>query len=287
MASGPAPSARPVRLGIELRKLRDHAGMTTTEAAQRLGTRPGQISNMETARSGVSGDRVLAMAAAYGCEDEPFIKALADIAQDRKRGWWEEYRDILPASLLGLAEFEHYGTRFRTTHTAHIPGLLQTPEHAREIYRRAVPEFGPPGVEHRVSHRIKRQSVLHRDEPAPYRAVVHEAALRMKFGGRSVARSQMRHLLELSELDHVTILVIPLDAGSYPGSGQCAYYTHGPVAQLDTVQLDQAHGMAFIDAEAQLKQYRLLFDRLEATALGETESRDFIHSIANNLRRDL
>lgn len=257
--------------------------MTTTEAAQRLGTRPGQVSNIETARFGVSGERVLAMAGTYGCKDVPFIEALADIAQDRKRGWWEEYREILPAGLLDLAEFEHYGTRFRTTHTAHIPGLLQTPEHAREIYRQAVPEFSPPDVEHRVSHRIKRQAVLHRDDPAPYRAVIHEAALRMQFGGRSVARDQIHHLLELSDLHQVTILVIPFDAGSYPGSGQSAYYAHGPVTQLDTVQLDQAHGMAFIDAESQLQQYRLLFDRLEATALGETKSRDFIHNIAKNL----
>jgi transcriptional regulator with XRE-family HTH domain len=283
MTTRPAPTARRTRLGAELRKLRERAGMTSTEAAEILGTRPGQISNIETARFGVSGERVHAMASAYGCQDAPFIDALMEIAQDRKRGWWEEYRETLPARLLDLAEFEHYGTRFRTAHTAHIPGLLQTAEHAREIYRQAVPELSPPDVEHRVSHRIKRQAVLYREDPTPYQAIIHEAALRMQFGGASVTQAQLRHVLKLSEMDHVTILVIPFAAGSYPGSGQSAYYAHGPVTQLDTVQLDQAHGIAFIDAEDQLKQYRLLLDRLEATALGATESRDFIHNIAESL----
>jgi hypothetical protein len=257
--------------------------MTSIQAATALGVRPGQISNIETARFGVSSDRVRAMASAYGCQDMAFIDALADLAQDRRRGWWEEYRGLLPAGLLDLAELEHYGTRLRATHTAHIPGLLQTAEHAREIYRQAVPEFSPPDVEHRVSHRIKRQAVLYAPDPAPYQAIIHEAALHMMFGGPDVTRAQLLHLLKASDMEHVSILVIPFAVGSYPGSGQSAYYAHGPVPQLDTVQLDQAHGIAFVDAARQLDQYRMLFDRLEATALNEPKSRDLIHKIASSL----
>ncbi len=226
------------------------------------------------------------MASAYGCRDEAFITALADMAQERTRGWWEEYQGILPAGLLDLAEFEHHAIGFRTVHTAHVPGLLQTAEHAREIYRQAVPSFSPPEVEHRVSHRIKRQTILYRDAPVPYRAIIHEAALRMRFGGAVVAQAQLRHLLELSEMAHVTIRVIPFALGSFPGSGQTACYGYGAVPQLDTVQLDQAHGVTFIDTEAQLTQYRLLFERLDAVALAETESRDFIHRIAESLRKE-
>ncbi|MFC9424725.1 Scr1 family TA system antitoxin-like transcriptional regulator [Streptomyces sp. NPDC056987] len=283
MASKPDPTARRVRLGVELRRLREHARLTSTAAAELLGTRPGQISNIETARFGVGGERVRAMALAYGCPDEPFISALVDMAQDRTRGWWEEYRGILPAGLLDLSEFEHHATGFRTVHTSHIPGLLQTREHAREIYRQAVPSFTPPDMEHRISHRIKRQAVLYRDAPAPYRAIIHEAALRMRFGGPDVTRAQLHQLLALGELPHVTIRVIPFARGSFPGSGQTAYYGYGPVPPLDTVQLDQAHGVAFIDAEAQLNQYRLLFERLDSVALAEPASRDFIHEIAKSL----
>lgn len=252
-------------------------------AAAVLDVRAGQISNIESARFGISTERIRTMATAYGCTDEAYINALVDMAPSRNRGWWEEYRDILPSGLLDLAELEHHGTAIQATHTAHIPGLLQTVEHAREIYRQAVPEFSPPDIEHRVSHRIKRQAVLHMENPAPYQAIIHEAALRMRFGGASVAAAQLHHLLKLSEMDHVTIRVIPFSTGSFPGSGQTAYLIQGPVPQLDTVQLDQAHGVAFLDSDAELSRYRMLFDRLETSALAEPESRDLIRSIAKDL----
>ncbi|MFC8230934.1 Scr1 family TA system antitoxin-like transcriptional regulator [Streptomyces sp. NPDC057287] len=278
-----APTARRTRLGAELRKLRERAGMTTTQAADLLGTSAGQLSNIEVARFGVSADRVRVAAHTYSCTDQYLVDALVDMTGDRKRGWWEEYREILPPKLLDLAEIEHHGTRLRAAHSIHIPGLMQTVDHARSIYRQAVPGMSPPEMEHRVSFRVKRQTVLHRDDAVPYRALVHEAALRMRFGGPHIARTQLQHLLELSEYSHVTIKVIPFAVTDYPGSGQSVYYVEGQVSALDTAQLDQSHGPVFIDSEAQLAQYRLLLERLDAVALSTDHSRDLIHAIAQEL----
>ncbi|MFF3782910.1 Scr1 family TA system antitoxin-like transcriptional regulator [Streptomyces sp. NPDC001933] len=283
MAGRAAPTARRIRLGVELRKLRERAGMTTTQAADLLGTSSGQLSNIEVARFGVSADRVRVAAHTYSCTDQSLIDALVAMTGDRKRGWWEEYREILPPKLLDLAEIEHHGTGLHAAHSIHIPGLLQTVDHAREIYRQAVPELSPPEIEHRVSYRVKRQEVLYRTSPISYRAVIHEAALRMKFGGPDIARVQLRHLLKMSELPHATIRVIPFEATYYPGSGQSVYYVHGPVPALDTAQLDQSHGPVFIDAEAQLAQYRLLLARLDAAALDAGQSQELIHKVARDL----
>ncbi|HWU12342.1 MAG TPA: helix-turn-helix transcriptional regulator [Streptomyces sp.] len=283
MAGRAAPTARRARLGAELRKLRERAGLTTTQAADLLGTSAGQLSNIEVARFGVSAGRVRVAAQAYSCTDQTLIAALVDMTGDRKRGWWEEYRDILPPKLLDLAEIEHHGTSLRAAHSMHIPGLVQTVDHARAIHRQAVPEISPPEIEHRVSYRMKRQTVLYRDNAVPYRALIHEAALRMQFGGPAVARAQLQHLLEVSEHSHVSIGVIPFSATDYPGSGQSVYYVSGPVPSLDTAQLDQSHGPVFIDSEAQLSQYRLLLNRLDAVALPRVRSRDLIHAIARQL----
>ncbi|WP_326698913.1 helix-turn-helix domain-containing protein [Streptomyces sp. NBC_01754] len=280
MAGRAAPTARRARLGAELRKLRERAGMTTTQAAALLGTSSGQLSNIEVARFGVSPERVRVAAGAYSCTDQALIDALAAMTGDRRSGWWEEYRDRIPPRLLDLAEIEHHGTSLRAAYSMHIPGLLQTAEHAREVHRQAVPEMSPPDIEHRVSYRIKRQGVLYREGAAPYRAVIHEAALRMRFGSSDVARNQLRHLLELDELPHVSIRVISFAATDCPGSGQSVYYVQGPVPALDTAQLDQSHGPAFIDSAAQLAQYRLLIDRLEAVALPRSASRDLIRAVA-------
>ncbi|WOI58666.1 helix-turn-helix domain-containing protein [Streptomyces fradiae] len=279
----PPATARRVRLAAELRRLREHAGLTSTEAARRLGTSSGQLSNVETARFGVSPDRVRAMARTYGCADEPYVNALAAMAGDRTKGWWEQYRGMLPPGLLDLAELEHHATALRTAYTAHIPGLLQTLEHAREIFGQMLPVAPPPEVEHRASHRIRRQAVLHRNDPAPYSTIIHEAALRMKVGGPEVARAQLRHLVDMSERPHVTVLVIPFDAGAFPGAGQSVTYACGPVPQLDTVHLDQSHGPVLLDTPQQLEEYRMLLDRMEAVALEPEKSRDLIHAIARDL----
>lgn len=284
MAPRPAPTARRVRLATELRKLRERAGLTATEAAQMLGTSSGQLSNVESARFGVSPDRVRAMANLYSCTNQPYVDALADMAGERTRGWWwEAYREVLPSGLISLAELEHHATAIRTAFTSHIPGMLQTAAHAREIFSQAIPTPTPPEVEHRVSHRIKRQDVVFREDPNPYRTVIHEAALHMRVGGRSVARAQLRHLVEMSERDHITLRVLPFDVGAFPGSGQSINYLCGPVPELDTVQLDQFHGPVLLDAQAHLEKYRRLLDVVEATALSPEKSRKLMHDLAESL----
>ncbi|WP_037678676.1 helix-turn-helix transcriptional regulator [Streptomyces griseus] len=278
------PTGRQLRFGAELRKLRERAGLTATEAGQLMGIKQAQVSNMEAGRVGVSAERVRTLACHYDCSDEVLVEAIADMTGDRKRGWWEEYREVLSHPLLDLAELEHHARSLRDSTTARIPGLLQTREYALEIFRQAVTELSPPDIEHRLSFRIKRQAVLFReDDPTPYEAIIHEAALRMRVGGSTVARKQLRHLLDMSERDHVTLRAITFDAGAYPGSGQSIHYAQGPVPQLDTVYLDQAHGLAFLDAEAQLHTYRTLFDRIESVALAPAETRDLIHTVLREL----
>ncbi|MCX5056025.1 MULTISPECIES: helix-turn-helix transcriptional regulator [unclassified Streptomyces] len=278
------PTGRQLRFGAELRKLRERAGLSSTEAGQLLGIKQAQVSNMEAGRVGVSPERVRTIACHYDCSDKALIEALSEMTSERTRGWWEQYRELLPDALPDLAELEHHAQSLRDATTARIPGLLQTREYALEIFRQAVTELSPPDIEHRLSFRIKRQAVLFREEdPTPYEAIVHEAALRMKVGGPTAARQQLKHLLDMSERDHITLRAITFEAGAYPGSGQSIHYAHGPVPQLDTVYLDQAHGLAFLDAEAQLHKYRTLFDRIDAVSLSPEETR----SLIGNLMREL
>ncbi len=274
------PTLRQRRLGAELRKLRERAGFTVTEAAAQLGVNQGRVSMIETGRSSLSADRVRAVASAYDCSDAALIDALAAMTGRRTRGWWEEYREHLPAALVDLAELEHHATGLRVALAMHIPALLQTTDHARALFRAVVPPMRQYEIEHRLTHRIKRQGILHRENPLPYSAIIHESALRMGFGGSAVKRGQLKHLLDMSEFPNVTVQVIPFDTEYYPSTGQSFDYIEGPVPQLDTVQLDTHHGgCGFLDAEAQLSKYRAVLDHMESCALGPAESRDFIHSL--------
>ncbi|MCZ9337923.1 helix-turn-helix domain-containing protein, partial [Streptomyces sp. TRM76130] len=53
---------RQQRLGSELRKLRERAGLTSTAAAALLGSPQARISNIEAGRYAVSADRVRTLA---------------------------------------------------------------------------------------------------------------------------------------------------------------------------------------------------------------------------------
>ncbi|PLW71275.1 helix-turn-helix domain-containing protein [Streptomyces sp. SCUT-3] len=277
------PTARKQRLGAELRKLRERAGISSTEAAALLGGNQARISNIEAGRYAVSADRVRAMARNYDCSDQRLVDALAGMTGDRKKGWWEEYREVLSTRLLDLAELEHHALALRVGQVINIPGLLQTPDHARALFGEAVPPLPPHEVEHRVSFRIKRQAVLHKEEAPPYTAIVHEAALRMQFGGPAVAEAQLKHLLAVSERDNITVVVIPFGGTSFPTTGHGVDYVYGPVPQLDTVQLDTAHGSELIDAAAQVEKYRLVLDRMEEVALTPEASRDLVHGIVREI----
>ncbi|MEU5052635.1 helix-turn-helix transcriptional regulator [Streptomyces sp. NPDC021096] len=278
--STPLPTVRRRRLGAELRRLRERADLSATEAAARFGITQSRISNIEAGRYGVSAERVRALARIYDCSDEALISALAAMTGERKRGWWEEYREYLPTSLIDLAELEHHATALRVAQVINIPGLLQTPEHARSVFREGVPQLAPHEIEYRVSHRVKRQAILYREAPPPYTAIIHEAALRMQFGGTATAKAQLDHVLDMSERDNVTILVIPFDGTAFPSAGHGIDYFHGPVPHVDTALLDTAHNGALIDASAQLERCRLILDRMESVTLKPTPSRDLVHRIA-------
>jgi transcriptional regulator with XRE-family HTH domain len=279
-----SPTLRQRRLGAELRKLRERAGLTATGAAELLGVNQARVSMIETGRTPISADRLRAMAGVYDCNDEALIDALAAMTGRRTRGWWEEYRDHVPVALVDLAELEHHAAGIRVALVIHVPALLQTTDHARALFRSTAPPMRQYEIEHRLTHRMKRQGILHREDPPPYTAIIHEAALRMGFGGPVVTRGQLKHLIDMSELPHVTIRVIPFGADRFPATGPTFDYVEGSLPQLDTVQLDSHHGACeFLDAEAQLDKYRAALTRMEACALSPAETRDFIHHRIQNL----
>ncbi|WP_063737001.1 helix-turn-helix domain-containing protein [Streptomyces sp. RTd22] len=277
------PTVRQRRLGAELRRLRERTDMSATEAGRLFGASQSRVSSIEAGRYAVSADRVRHLASLYNCADQALIEALVEMTGRQTRGWWEQQREVLPAGLLDLAELEHHATFVRVATMIHVPGLLQTRDHARALFDATVPSLPPHAVEHRVSFRIKRQGILYEGDPTPLTAIIHEAALRVGLGGPAVARAQLQHLIEMSERKNVTLVVIPFGAGPLHGSGHPIDYFGGSVPHLDTVELDTDHATVLLDSEAHLVKYRSVLDRLESYALKPASSRELIHRIAQHI----
>ncbi|WP_406469173.1 helix-turn-helix domain-containing protein [Streptomyces hirsutus] len=277
------PTARQVRLGTELRRLREAAGLKAREVAALLNSTSGQMSHVELGIAAVSAERVRRLAAHYACMDDELIDALVTMATDRTRGWWEEYRGVLPPAFLDTAEAEHHAAYLREVVIMHVPGLLQIADYARAVFSYMRPELSESEVAARVEHRMNRRVIIERDSPTPYETVIHEFALRVHVVDRQASRAQLRFILDEIENGHATVRVIPVDFEGFAGAGASMMYLGGPVPQLDTGLRDSPTGAAFCDAQAQLKWLRTLFHKVESAALDPVASRDVIHRLAKEV----
>ena len=70
MAARSHPTARQVRLGAELRKLREAAGLKAREVAAFLNSTSTQMSQVEAGIAAVSAERIRRLAAHYACTDQ-------------------------------------------------------------------------------------------------------------------------------------------------------------------------------------------------------------------------
>src|SRR4051794_38425432 len=273
-------TGRQVRLGAELRRLREAAGLKAREVAGLLNSTSAQMSQMELGFAGISAERVRRLAAHYACTDGALIDALVAMATDRTRGWWEEYRGVLPPVFLDTAEAEHHATSLREVVITYVPGLLQTADYARAVYAYVQPGLPESELAPWVEHRMRRRAVIEGDNPTPYETIIHECALRVRVSDRRVWRAQLGQILDQIEQAHATVRVIPFDQDGFGGAGISMMYACGPVPRLDTGLRDAPTGVAFIDAESQLDQLRTLFLRMQTASLDPAASRDFIHRLA-------
>lgn len=277
------PTARHTRLGSELRKLREAAGKPAKEVAGLLGASSAHMSQIEAGSSAINEERLRRLAAHCACTDEELIEALVAMATERTRGWWDEYKGVLPQVNLDVAEAEHHAKFLREVVITHVPGLLQTPDYARAVFGYMRPELPESELAHRVDHRMKRRAVIEGDNPTPYQTIIHEFALRLRVADRQASIAQLRRILDEIERGHATVRVIPTDQDGFAGAGASMMYMGGPLAQLDTGLRDTPGGTMFIDAEAQLKRLRTLFRKVEKASLEPTASRDFIHHLTKEL----
>lgn len=140
--------------------MRETAGLTAREAAERVGTTSAQMSHVEAGRTGVSEERLRGMATYYACLDDALIDELVAMAAERDKGWWEEYRGTLAHAALDPAELEHRSRRLRTFQGVYIPGLLQGENYTRALMAYGVPQPSTRQLDALVAFRMRRREVL-------------------------------------------------------------------------------------------------------------------------------
>ena len=109
------------------------------------------------------------------------------------------------------------------------PGLLQTEEYARAVFRMQRPVLDDDVIEHRLAARMVRQEIFTR-RPAPLLSfIIEEVVLRKPIGGIAVLRGQLEQILLVGQNRNVEIQVMPTGREDHAGLG-------GPFNLIDTAE---------------------------------------------------
>src|SRR5215510_1508599 len=104
MALVSSPTTRGRRLAFELRKLREHAELTPTQAARQLGWSLSKLTRIEKAQTQPKTADITAALALYGV-DSATHAALIQLTKDSwQRGWWTSYADVFAGSIVALED---------------------------------------------------------------------------------------------------------------------------------------------------------------------------------------
>ncbi|MER5257588.1 DUF5753 domain-containing protein [Streptomyces sp. NPDC002855] len=189
------------------------------------------------------------------------------MSEESGKGWWTAYRQVLPQPVLDLAELEAAADALHSYESLFIPGVLQIADYTRAIFMSSQSERSTSELERAVQFRMERQKILTQERPPTLHAVIHEAALHVRFGGTAVMRKQLLYLIRMAEMPHVTIQVLPFTA-----EGLSAFSTpflligsHG--AALDTVLVETPASSLYVHEREAVDKYTTRFARLSSTAL--------------------
>ncbi|MEV5660703.1 helix-turn-helix domain-containing protein [Streptomyces flaveolus] len=122
-----------------------------------------------------------------------------------------------PKKVRDLAQMEARAVEIGVYVCSSVPGLLQTPEHARALPESWQPAYSPEDLERRVAARMARRAIYDRCPAPALSFVLEEATLRRRVGGTMVRRQQFERLLEVGHLNNVTLQVMPMDSGPHSG----------------------------------------------------------------------
>lgn len=274
------PTVSRMILGARLRALREARQITGGEAGEEIHASHSKISRLEMGRTGFKTRDVEELLTLYGVTDEAERDTLLTLArQSTSLGWWHIYHDVIPPWLNLYLGVEQAAVLIRSYELQFVPGLFQTEGYARAVIGLAGEE-SEAARERRVELRMHRQWLLTRPDPPRLWTVIDEAALRRPVGGAREHRRQLRRLLELTDLPHVTIQVMPFAAGCHAGLGGAVTVLRPPGNELpDVVYLEQLTGGTFPDKPAEIEHYQHVLNRVVVTADPPATSRDVLHRL--------
>lgn len=276
-----SPLARAIRLGREIRRLRERAGLSQEALARQLRITRTALSRAESPDPERPADPHHMRSALRALADPEHLPALESLIWDAtQHGWWETWRRMGAAQQL-VAAVECGAARIREYHLTLIPGLAQTARYAR--YRAEVSAAEVPDIDSVVDGRVRRQEQIVK-AGTEYHLLLEEIALRRPGAPPEAMAEQLRHLIALGEQPSVSVRVLPADAPLSAGWSPTSPYSiyDYPDPADPTIVLTDVTGRPpeLVTSPAEVRLYVQLHDRLDAAALSDVDSAAVINDAA-------
>jgi transcriptional regulator with XRE-family HTH domain len=267
--------------GTRLRLLREQAGLNGKQLADRLGWSQSKISKIETGRQAATADDVTAWASAVAAPRrvrEDLVTDLRTLRYDYATWRRQLRRGTAPRQRVSRT-IESSAATMRVFELDSIPGLLQTPDYAREMLTRIVALRGvPDDVTEGVKARLKRQEVLY-DSGKTLRFLLSEAALRIRPCPHTVQIGQLDRLLTLADLPTVHIAVLPLTTELPLPTYHSFWLFDERLVLVETLTAE----LALRDSD-DISLYARAFEMLWDTAAQNHDATDLITRVITELR---
>lgn len=239
-------------IASDLHFYRTKEGLSCAQLGRYLGLSRGAVSNLEAARPRhrLQEHHARRLDERWGLNGH-FMRLLRYARRGHDPNWFREHLH-LEAAAQELRIFE----------PMLVPGLFQTEAYARSLFASS----GAQGdvLESGVQMRMSRQSILSAQDAPWVLAMIDEQVLRRPVGGRTVMRQQLTKLLDLSKLPNVTMQVIPVSTGWYPGVEGAFKIMR--VDETEYVYTDAVGGGRLAGGKADVRPYSVRFDLIRARA---------------------
>jgi transcriptional regulator with XRE-family HTH domain len=243
----------------ELRAWRAMLGLTQVALGEKINYSGSLVSDIERCH------RMPTPELAKACDRElrapgTFVRAFKRITLEAFPGW---FAPVLP--------FETQATKIQSWDMGYLPGLLQTADYARALFRAGRPDDPDDIIERDVVARMQRQEIFSREHPPSAWFIIDELALRRIYGSKAVMAEQLGKLIERSAQPGIVIQVMPIAVVDCSGAD-------GPMTVFDipnSPQVGYTEGCRvgrILDEPSEVARLVTKFDHLRATALSRRES---------------
>lgn len=286
MPARSSPTVKRRRLAAELRRLRDQAGLTIDDVAERLEWSTAKISRIENARTSVLPRDVRFLLTTYGMRrDDPGFELLLGLSREsRQKGWWQQYGEAIPDWFQVFVGLEAEAASIYGYDAEFVPGILQTADYARAVHRAQLINAGEADIDRLVSVRMERQELLTSDDAPEVWLVLNEAVIRRVVGGNAVMRDQLKRLVEASRLQNVTLQIVPFSAGAHAAmDGMFNLLSFPEPTDPNIVYIEYHTGALYLEGKREVERFEATFNHLRATAASMDASRDMMAQAMDEL----